>query len=256
MCGIAGFIHPARGADQIIREMNAALAHRGPDGDGIYVDAGIAFGHTRLAIIDPKGGAQPRVDADTGDALVFNGEIYGYKSLANELGAAGIELRDDSDTEVLFQLIRREGVHSALERIDGMFAFAFRQGDGTVYLARDRFGEKPLYFGIIRGQLVFASEISAMLRHPAFKHAMPDRTAAYRFLLFEYLPGTDSGWEGIKKLEPGTLVSVKNGQVSSERYWRPQITKRPAENLNVNEAIEQLDVLLRRSVEQRLVADV
>jgi len=110
--------------------MNTALAHRGPDGNGTYVDPSIALGHTRLAIIDPEGGAQPRVDKASGDALVFNGEIYGYRALADELRAAGVELRDGSDTEVLFQLIRREGVRRALGRIDGMFAFAFRQGNG------------------------------------------------------------------------------------------------------------------------------
>jgi asparagine synthase (glutamine-hydrolysing) len=102
-----------------------------------------------------------------------------------------------------------------------MFAFAFRQGNGPVYLARDRFGEKPLYYGVIRGQLVFASEVTGLLRHPAFRDATPDRMAAYRFLLFEYLPGTDSGWEGIKKLEPGTLLTFENGRISEERYLAP-----------------------------------
>src|SRR5436853_513225 len=90
--------------------------------------------------------------------------------------------------------ILREGVQRTLHRLDGMFAFAFRQSDGTVYLARDRFGEKPLYYGIVRGQLIFASEASGILRHPAFCDVMPDPLAAYRFLLFEYLPGNDSGW--------------------------------------------------------------
>src|SRR5207245_2261393 len=143
---------------------------RGPDGSGIFVDSGIAFGHTRLAIIDPMGGAQPRVDAATGDALVFNGEIYGYRTLADELGAAGVLLRDRSDTEILFQLIRREGVRGAVARIDGMFAFAFRDGaTGALYLVRDRFGEKPLYWGVAQGRIVFASEVAALLCHPAFR---------------------------------------------------------------------------------------
>src|SRR5689334_15923665 len=186
MCGIAGFTQPGPGAERILHEMNAALLHRGPDGDGTYLDTNIGLAHTRLAIIDPQGGAQPRVDAASRDALVFNGELYGYRALADELRAAGVELRDASDTEVLFQLIRREGIQRTLERIDGMFAFVFRQSDGTVYLARDRFGEKPLYYGLVGGQLVFASEVSAVLRHPAFRDAMPDRLAAYRFLLFEY----------------------------------------------------------------------
>src|SRR6266851_9298625 len=149
MCGISGFTHPGPAAERILRQMNTALAHRGPDGNGTYVDPSIALGHTRLAIIDPEGGAQPRVDKASGDALVFNGEIYGYRALADELRAAGIALRDRSDTEILFQLIRRDGLRRALARIDGMFAFAFRDGaSGALYLVRDRFGEKPLYFGL------------------------------------------------------------------------------------------------------------
>lgn len=256
MCGIAGFTQPGPGAERILREMNAALAHRGPDANGTHVDTNIALGHTRLAIIDPEGGAQPRIDSATRDALVFNGEIYGYRGLGDELRAAGVELRDGSDTEVLFQLIRREGVQRTLHRIDGMFAFAFRQSDGTVYLARDRFGEKPLYYGVVRGQLVFASEVSGILRHPAFCEAMPDPLAAYRFLLFEYLPGSDSGWSGIRKLEAGTLATFKNGRITLEQYWRPQISPDPGRDIDESEALDRLNDLLRKSVKRRVIADV
>src|SRR5205823_1763624 len=126
MCGLAGFTAPGAEARLILAAMNGALAHRGPDGSGMFVDRAIALGHTRLAIIDLAGGAQPRVDEVSGDALIFNGEIYGYRALADELRAAGIALRDRSDTEVLFQLLRRDGVRRAVARIDGMFAFAFR----------------------------------------------------------------------------------------------------------------------------------
>ena len=110
MCGIAGFTNPAPDARRILAEMNAALGHRGPDGNGVFVDDNIAMGHTRLAIIDASGGAQPRVDKASRDALVFNGEIYGYRALAAELRSLGVSPHDRSDTEVLFQLIRREGV--------------------------------------------------------------------------------------------------------------------------------------------------
>src|SRR5690242_19520214 len=151
MCGIVGFTNPGPDARQILVGMNGALRHRGPDGSGIFVDRGIALGHTRLAIIDLAGGAQPRIDDASGDALIFNGEVYGYRALAEELRAAGIALRDRSDTEVLFHLIRRDGVRGAVARIDGMFAFAFRDGaSGALYLVRDRFGEKPLYYGLAR----------------------------------------------------------------------------------------------------------
>src|SRR5712671_520065 len=230
MCGIAGFTGPGPEAKAVLAAMNRALAHRGPDGAGMFVDRSVALGHTRLAIIDLAGGAQPRVDQASGDALVFNGEIYGYRALAAELRGCGVPLRDRSDTEVLFQLIRRDGVRRAVARIDGMFAFAFRDGaSGALHLVRDRFGEKPLYYGLARGQLVFASEVGALFCHPDFRGAAPDRLAAYSFLLFEYLPGNLSGWSGIEKLEPGTILTFKDGQISRDRYWRPPVADSASE---------------------------
>jgi asparagine synthase (glutamine-hydrolysing) len=109
MCGIAGFTEPDRNALEVLRRMTDAMAHRGPDAEGTFSDERIAFGHRRLAVVDLTGGQQPRVESATGDALIFNGEIYGYRRLAVELREAGIALRDQSDTEVLFQMLRREG---------------------------------------------------------------------------------------------------------------------------------------------------
>jgi asparagine synthase (glutamine-hydrolysing) len=254
MCGIAGFTAPGPGAERIVAVMNRALAHRGPDGSGCFVDAGVALGHTRLAIIDLAGGTQPRVDRASGDALTFNGEIYGYRALADELRESGVRLRDRSDTEVLFQLIRRDGLRRAVERVDGMFAFAFREGaTGTLYLVRDRFGQKPLYYGLARGQLVFASEAGAMFHHPAFREAAPDRLAAYRTLLFGYLPRTGSGWVGIDRLEPATILAFRDGRIGRERYWRPRLASRP---VKTPEAVDQLGRRLRESVRRAVVADV
>jgi asparagine synthase (glutamine-hydrolysing) len=237
--------------------MNGALAHRGPDGSGMFVDQTIALGHTRLAIIDLAGGAQPRVDEASGDALIFNGEVYGYRAFAEELRASGIALRDRSDTEILFQLIRRDGVRRAVERIDGMFAFAYRDGaSGALYLVRDRFGEKPLYYGLAGGRLVFASEVGALLCHPDFRHAAPDRLAAYSYLLFEYLPGKLSGRTGIEKIEPGTILTFADGRISCERYWRPLVDGAAAPTVDEAEAAERLGALLLASVRRRVVADV
>src|SRR6266851_2892409 len=218
MCGLAGFTAPGPEARRVLAAMNGALAHRGPDGSGMFVDRRVALGHTRLAIIDLAGGAQPRIDDASGDALIFNGEVYGYRALADELRATGIALRDRSDTEVLFQLIRRDGVRRAVARIDGMFAFAFRD-------------------------------------------ATPDRLAAYSFLLFEYLPGNLSGWTGIEKIEPGTILTFSDGQISRERYWRPPFESRPADGgtpqpVDEAEAAERLGTLLLASVRRRVVADV
>ncbi len=257
MCGIAGFTGPAPDAHRILAEMNAALGHRGPDGNGIFVDDRIALGHTRLAIIDVSGGAQPRVDEASGDALVFNGEIYGYRALAAELRSLGVPLRDRSDTEVLFQLIRRDGVRRAVERIDGMFAFAFRDGaTGALYLVRDRLGEKPLYYGMLGAEIVFASEATALHRHPGFSTAVADRMAAYSFLLYEYLPGTASGWQGIAKLEPGTMLIAKDGRIAIEQYWRPRPEPTGGVVRREADVVDQLDELLSASVRDRVVADV
>jgi len=257
MCGLAGFTAPGTEARSILAAMNGALAHRGPDGSGMFVDRRIALGHTRLAIIDLVGGRQPRVDDASGDALIFNGEVYGYRAIAMDLRAAGIALRDRSDTEVLFQLIRRDGVRRAVQRIDGMFAFAFRDGaSGALHLVRDRFGEKPLYYGLARGRLVFASEVGALRCHPDFQDSAPDRLAAYSLLLFEYLPGTLSGWIGIEKLEPGTIVTFLDGHITRERYWRPPVADGTPQSVDETDAAERLGTLLSASVRRRVVADV
>src|SRR5579872_4674521 len=205
MCGIAGFWRdPERSAaadSATVRRMLQAIAHRGPDDEGVHVAGPIAFGHLRLAIVDLTGGHQPRVDPVTGDALIFNGEIYGYAALAAELTAAGVNLADRSDTEVLFRFLQRDGIDATLERIDGMFAFAFYEGrTGRLYLARDRFGEKPVYWWRRDRELVFASEPSAILAHPA-AHGLPvDLGAVHKFLTYEYLPGTAGFHRDLRKL--------------------------------------------------------
>ena len=253
MCGIAGAVPPGADANYLA-DMLAALAHRGPDAAACYADDAIALAHTRLAVVDLAGGAQPRIDQATGDALVFNGEIYGYPDLANELRGAGVYLRDRSDTEVLFQLLRRDGIGKTLQRIDGMFAFAFRSGaTGALYLARDRFGEKPLYYGQAGDTLVFGSEVAAILCHPAFHDTLPDLASAYALLQFEYLPGALSGWRNIEKLPAGGLLTFQHGRVTVERWWSPP---RPGALAANADAVGQLDSLLHDAVRRQVVADV
>ena len=256
MCGIVGFTRPGDDSKAVLASMMKTMVHRGPDGEGAHVTGKIAFGHRRLAIIDLKGGAQPRVDRDSGDALVFNGEIYGYRALAEGLLRDGVELADRSDTEVLFHLLRRCGVAETLERIDGMFAFAFFEGQsGRLYLARDRFGEKPLFYGVRQGVMVFASEIRAMRRHPAFRSAGLDKKATHNYLTYEYMPGDESGFAGIFKLRPGHLLVFENGEADIRRYWRPKYGGMdPA--IGEEQALDRLDELLNESVRRRLIADV
>ncbi|MGE5503022.1 MAG: asparagine synthase (glutamine-hydrolyzing) [Actinomycetota bacterium] len=255
MCGIAGFTNPGPDARAVLARMTATMVHRGPDSGGAFADGRIAFGHRRLTIIDPNGGAQPRVDDQTGDALVFNGEIYGYHAHARELRDLDITLADHSDTEVLFQSLRHFGVEKTLERMDGMFAFAFRDGaSGRLVLARDRFGEKPLFYAVAGGELVFASEIKAVLCHPRMADCGLDPDPVDDYLALEFVPGEETGWKGIRRLLPGHVLVYDGGQTSVRPYWSAHVA--PRTDIGEAEALEHLDKLLVESVRQRLVADV
>lgn len=256
MCGLAGFAPSGEDAAATIGRMLEPIRYRGPDGSGVFVDRGLALGHLRLAIIDLGGGAQPRIDDASGDALAFNGEIYGYRSLAEELRAAGVPLRDHSDTEVLFWLLRQRGLAATLERIDGMFAFAWRDGaTGHIHLARDRFGEKPMFYAQRGDTLIFGSEIKALRRHPLLRDAGLDRAAVDRYLVHEYAPWDETGFAGIRRLPPGHALSFADGHVAVSRYWTPRFGGPPPAK-SPDEALDRLDALLTESVRERLVADV
>jgi len=255
MCGIAGFSAPGADADAILRRMTMAVAHRGPDAEGHWVDSTIAVGHRRLTVIDPIGGQQPRLDAATGDVLVFNGEIYDYRGHAAALRVDGVVLRDESDTEVLFQMLRRYGVRETLKRVDGMFAFAYRDGhSGVISLARDRFGEKPLFYAVIDGVLVFASELKALRRHPLCARADFDLAAIGAYLTFDYVPAPRTGFAGLHKLPAAHSLTFAAGSVSVEPYWH--IDPSAGFEGSREDAVDRLETLLRRSIEARLVADV
>jgi len=261
MCGIVGFTGPGPSAEYVLRDMMTPILHRGPDDDGVFVDDAVAFGHLRLTIVDLHGGSQPRHDPTSGDLLVYNGEIYNYRDHARDLTTAGVTLRDASDTEVLFQMIRRHGVPGALERIDGMFAFAYRNGrTGTVSLARDRFGEKPLFYGVIDGQLVFASELKALRRHPLCAEQGFDLEAIGQYLSFDYVPAPRTGYRNIRKLAPGCLLTFDDGEMQSTAYWQLPFPAPTAKSDPVardeRSAIGRLEGLLTASIEARLIADV
>lgn len=252
MCGLAGFTAPDRQAGEHLARMLDAIAYRGPDGTGRFVDDGLAVGHVRLAVIDLHGGAQPR--ADGADVLAFNGEIYGYRRFAAELAEAGCGLADRSDTEVLFHLLRRWGVRRTLERIDGMFAFAWRDGaTGLLHLARDRFGEKPLFYAVAGDVLLFASEIKALRRHPLLAGRGLDPAAVDRYLAHEYVPWDETGFAGIRRLPPGHLLTFGGGRLHVERWWMPPS---PRHHPDQAAALDMLEALLDESVRERLVADV
>jgi asparagine synthase (glutamine-hydrolysing) len=263
LCGIAGFLRdpdrPAAADEAVLRGMLAPIAHRGPDETGIHVAGPLAFGHLRLAIIDLAGGHQPRVDPVTGDALLYNGEIYGFQALAAELTATGVNLIDRSDTEVLFRLLQREGVAAALEKIDGMFAFAFYEAKTrSLHLARDRFGEKPIYYAQPGGGFIFGSEPRAVLAHPACRGLPVDPGAVASFLAFEYLPGRRGLRQGLSKLPAGHVLTYARGRTEIRCYWRPDPDEAGSARRHESEGerLERLEALLDAGVRERLIADV
>ncbi len=260
MCGIVGFTNPGGDPEAILSPMMSAIAYRGPDESGTYADDQIAVGHLRLTIIEPDGGHQPRIDDQSGDLLVYNGEIYDYRTHADWLSGRGVRLRDGSDTEVLFQMIRHVGIDEALERLDGMFAFAYRDGaTGMLWLARDRFGEKPLFYAQRGRGLIFGSEVKALLAHPALRDCDFDHTALAQYLAFDYVPAPATGLAGIEKLAPGEMLGFKSDRIERRTYWLPRLPSADGPSAapgTIEEQANRLIELLDQSIETRLIADV
>lgn len=209
--------------ESLLREMTRAIAHRGPDGEGFhFADAGrfkVGLGHRRLAIIDPQGGIQPMF-SDDGLALIYNGEIYNFRELREELSALGYSFSTDSDTEVILSAYREWGPEM-LKRFRGMFAIALWDGkDKTLFFARDRFGKKPLFFWGLGDDLFFSSEIKAFKVVPGF-HATVNEHAVWDYLSYRYVPGPATLFTGVRKLMPGSFAIWKNGVLREERYYTP-----------------------------------
>jgi asparagine synthase (glutamine-hydrolysing) len=269
MCGIAGLLDPERqfGADalrSIAGQMAASLEHRGPDDRGVWVDAeaGIAFGHTRLAIIDlSPAGAQPMVSSCGRFVLCYNGEVYNAPELRAELEAAGRKFRGHSDTEVMVEGFAVWGVRQTVERLIGMFAFAaWDRSTRTLTLARDRLGIKPLYWGHVGGSFVFASELKTLKLVPGWDGEI-DRDALAAFLRYGYVPAPKSIYRGINKLAPGSLLECHaDGSIKQSVYWSlgDVAARGQASLLEVpdEQAETLLETLLADSVRRRMVADV
>jgi len=228
MCGIVGLCGYASDGDRLaqhLERMNASQVHRGPDDHGVFTDpdAAVALAMQRLAIIDVAGGAQPMVSADGRYALVFNGEIFNAPALRADLEAAGVAfVSDHSDTEVLLRLLMRDGA-AALPHLNGMFALAlYDRTAGTLLLARDRMGIKPLYWTAESGRLAFASELKSLIDLPWLRREI-DRQSLYHYLTLQFVPGADSILAGVHRLQPGHSltwdVAARQGHV--ERWWRP-----------------------------------
>jgi asparagine synthase (glutamine-hydrolysing) len=254
MCGISLVAGPSADirADSIDR-MVRTLGHRGPDAHAVVRLPGCALGHTRLSIIDLECGAQPMADAAERYSITFNGEIYNYEALRGELLAAGARFRTHSDTEVVLAACARWGA-AALDRFRGMFAFAiWDAAEGTVFAARDLFGEKPLYYASLAdGSLVLASEIKALLASGLVSSEL-DPSAVDAYLAFGYVPPAMAIHRAIRPLPPGHALRWRDGRVTVQRYWTPRLISRP---IGLDEAAATLRTLLRQAVTRQIVADV
>lgn len=273
MCGFAGFLDPygSLGPDaarRVVAGMAQQIRHRGPDGSGVWADeqGRVALAHRRLSILDlSQAGSQPMASATGRYIVAFNGEIYNHQEFRPQLRRDGYSFRGHSDTEVLLALIERDGVHEALRQIVGMFAFAlWDRTSCQLVLARDRMGEKPLYWGLTtngRG-LLFGSELKALRSHPGFDDTI-DRSALVKFFRHGWVPGPRSIYASTSKLQPGhfvvlTLDHFRNAvpspyfslqEVASSGHDRPLIS-------DIDEATSRLEELLEASVSRQMLADV
>ncbi|HKV60695.1 MAG TPA: asparagine synthase (glutamine-hydrolyzing) [Candidatus Acidoferrum sp.] len=258
MCGICGFYDYKlleQADESVLAGMLQVIHHRGPDDSGIHVDRELAIGMRRLSIIDVGGGKQPIGNEDGSVLTVFNGEIYNFQSLRDRLQSRGHIFKTASDTEVIPHLYEDEG-ENCLQHLRGMFGLAV--WDSTrrrLFLARDRLGIKPLYFADVKGRLIFASEIKAILQHPAIQVGL-NREALSNYLSLKYVPAPQTMFEGIHALPPGCCLSCDAAGVRIRRYWDLSFARTNRDNLREEVYAEQLAAQLRESVKLHLVSDV
>lgn len=258
MCGIAGIFYrsPERPLDDsVLRAMGDCIAHRGPDAEGFYVHPAIGLVHRRLSIIDLAGGDQPIGNEDGSVQVVFNGEIYNFKELREELVARGHRFQTRTDTEIIVHLYEEVG-ERLVERLRGMFAFAlWDQKKRTLLLARDRLGIKPLYFCRDNEKIVFGSELKAILAHPGIERQI-DVESLEEYLAFGMVTGRRSIFRGIEKLQPGHVLMVRASDWNrpQQRYWELRIE--PDERLGVEEWQEAIRAKLDETTRLHLIADV
>jgi asparagine synthase (glutamine-hydrolysing) len=255
VCGIVGVVDlQGRAVDAAwIDAMNESILHRGPDDSGTHVRGRVGLGMRRLSIIDVAGGHQPVYNEDRSICAVFNGEIYNYRELREELELAGHRFYTHSDTETLVHLYEQRGPEG-VSRLRGMFAYAlWDESAGRLLLARDRIGIKPLFYTVMGGRLAFASELKALGRLPWFNPGI-NPAAIERYLSFLYVPGPETVYQGVLELPPGHVLVCEGAKTSLRRYWTLQY--RSQEDVPANEWAERLLFQFRDSVKSHLVSEV
>ena len=253
MCGIVGFTNRTDCAEKIIEEMMDAIKHRGPDSEGKYVDSGIAMGFRRLSIIDLSTGSQPLFNENKNLVLTFNGEIYNYQSLRQELIAEGHVFTTNTDSEVLLHGYEQWG-KDMLPKLRGMFAFVIWDSEKQeLFGARDFFGIKPLYYADMGGTFMYGSEIKSFLHHPDFKKVL-NETALENYLTFQYSPCEETFFKGVYKLLPAHWFTYRGGKLETGRYW--SINFDADEKPDLDEWVKRISDVFKDSVEAHKIADV
>lgn len=268
MCGIAGFVSQHGGSqtqfESIATAMNNSLQHRGPDDQGVWIDAdaGIALAHRRLSIVDlSPAGHQPMISSAGRYVIIYNGEVYNHEEIRPSLVRRGSTFRGHSDTEVILESIAQFGIEQTLSRLIGMFSIAlWDRRDRQLTLVRDRLGIKPLYWAKFGNLFLFGSELKALRAHPGWTPRI-DRSAVAGFMRHNCVPGTAAIYEGVHKLEPGCLLTLMpGGEPRHKRFWSARDVARSGSQsplrVNDTELTDQLEELLKDAVRRRMMADV
>lgn len=251
MCGICGIIRKGDNKD-IIKKMNDRIMHRGPDGEGYYIDGDVAFGHRRLSIIDLSTGDQPIYNEDNSVVTVYNGEIYNYLELRSELESLGHEFKTKSDTEVLVH--GYEEWHTDLPKhLRGMFAFAIHDKKrNEIFLARDNFGIKPLYYAKMNDSFMFASEIKSFLDVPDFKKEFNEEILE-TYLEFSFVPTNETFFKGVYRLDAGCSLLYKDEDIKINKYFKLDFKE---DKMSFSDAVKNISDVMEDSVKRHLIADV
>ena len=257
MCGIAGWINLKQSkenhTESVLHSMCERIVHRGPNSEGLWLDDTVALGMRRLSIIDLHTGDQPVFNCDKSVIVMMNGELYNYREVRAELEKKGHRFTTKSDTEILPHLYEEYG-EDLVDHLNGMYAFSlWDTRKKKLIIARDRFGEKPLYYGVFEGKLIYASEPKAMLAHPSVKPEL-DLDALRHYLSYDYVPAPMSIYKGISKLPAAHMLTVENGEIKTRRYWNMSWSAKPTSS--IDDKVAELRDLLSDAVRMRLVSDV
>lgn len=253
MCGIAGFVDKTiKNKKKVIKDMAERIKYRGPDGEGYFIDDEVALAHRRLAIIDLSSGGQPQYNEDNSLVIVFNGEIYNFVELKSELIKAGHKFRNKSDTEVIIHGYEEWGTE-VTKHLRGMFAFAiWDTKQKTLFIARDGFGIKPLYYAKFGSSFMFASEIKAFLDHPKFKKEL-NKEILSSYLCFNSTPTEETFFKGVYRVEPGYQILYKNGKINKMRFFKLEFAET---NEDMDTIVKRIRTAMASSVKYHQISDV